>query len=1000
MASYDHKKIEKKWQKEWDNAKLYKTSDSKKGSENFYTLVEFPYPSGNLHTGHWYAFSVPDIFARKKRMDGHNVMFPIGFDAFGLPAENAAIKRKLNPMKWTFGNIANMKKQIRSMGASFDWSREVITADPEYYKWTQWLFLEFFKKGLAYQAETLVNWCPKDKTVLANEQVVNGCCERCGSEVLQKKMKQWMLKITDYAEKLLKGLDSLDWPEEIKASQRNWIGKSEGAEIDFEIAGEVDVSYVLLHGYTGSTNNNFFPWLKKELEKRGAKVYAPKLPSTNDPNVYDQVESVLSEIPFDENTIIVGHSLGGVVALKILEKLKKPVKKTVLVNSFVENNFISESFEAYTFDWKFDLARIKTNAGSISILRDLTDDTVPQYQAEKIQKLFGGIIYDFSAAEPHSGGDKEPEILRICINAIRVFTTRPDTLFGATYMVLAPDHALVEQLKSQIKNWKSVEEYIKKTVRKTERERQQGEKEKTGVDLKGVFAINPANKKEIPVWIADYVLSGYGTGAIMAVPAHDQRDFEFANKFNLPITMVVCPHWPAPTCPVLDEAYSGNGHMVASGKFDGMENEKAKKAITEFVGGKFVSKYKLRDWVVSRQRYWGVPIPVIHCDECGVVSVSEKDLPVKLPAVKDYLPTGEGKSPLAKAKSWMKVKCPKCNGVAQRETDTLDTFVDSSWYFLRYTDPKNKKAFADDKKMKAWMPVDLYSGGAEHTTMHLLYSRFFTKALHDFGLITLDEPYTVRKNRGIVLGPDGHKMSKSKENVIDPDEYVEKFGADTVRMYLAFLGPYDQVGSYPWNPQSILGIKRFLDRVWKLYEVAKNDSISSRLTLKGSDTSRKSNNFLLLHKTIKKVGEDIEAFHFNTAISQLMILLNEMEKVGADKKSYSIFLRLLAPFAPHMAEELWQRLNKSAQGGPASGWKSIHLEKWPEYNEKLTQDETFELVIQINGKTCDKVNAKISISEKEATSLTLNSEKVKKHIGDKKPKKIIFVPRRLINIVL
>ncbi|MBI2023502.1 leucine--tRNA ligase [Candidatus Giovannonibacteria bacterium] len=973
MAFYDHQKIEKKWRKEWAKKKLYGAPDRPKAgqprAENFYALVEFPYPSGNLHTGHWYAFSVPDIFVRLKRMKGMNVMFPMGFDAFGLPAENAAIKRGLNPKKWTYENIAYMKKQLDSMGASFDWSREVITADPEYYKWTQWIFLQFLKNGLAYQAETAVNWCPKDKTVLANEQVVNGRCDRCGAEVEQRKMKQWMLKITDYAEKLLSGLEKLDWKEEIKEAQRNWIGKSEGALLKFPIS-----------------NSQF---------------------------------------------------------------------------------------------------------------------------------------------------------------SIDVFTTRPDTLFGATYLVLAPEHEFIEEHKLQITNYKEVKEYIEKAKRKTQLERQKGEKEKTGVELKGIKAINPANGEEIPIWIADYVLSGYGTGAIMAVPAHDERDFEFAEKFRLPVVNVIEPIFGAPQgdevkkkavisavrdpktdkiivlnwgprqsrhggnmliggtmnegeeiettarreiaeetgytdlklikksdvtghgyfysntknhnvhvdayglyfelqsekkqktnldhgekekfsvewhpvsnvadmlhdgiheyffrTMVLGEICKKNGVLTNSGKFDGMDSGSAGKAIIEFVGGKKVTQYKLRDWVVSRQRYWGVPIPVIHCSKCGAEPVPDKDLPIKLPDIKDYLPTGEGKSPLAKAEKWVKTKCPSCKGSAERETDTLDTFVDSSWYFLRYIDPKNKKKFAAGEKMKLWMPVDLYSGGAEHTTMHLLYSRFWYKAMFDLGLLggeaakLGDEPFKMRKNRGLVLGPDGQKMSKSKGNVIDPDEYVKKLGSDTVRMYLAFLGPYDQVGSYPWDPQGILGIRRFLDRVWKM------GASSSKFSVLAPSVSLEDAIILIkhFHKTIKKVGEDIENFRFNTAISALMILLNEMEKSQVSRENFETFIKLLAPFAPHMTEELWHKLgDKSAQGRPALGWKSIHLESWPEFDPKQLEEDFFELIVQINGKLRDTFRISRGISQAEAEKLTLAREKVKLALENKKPRKIIYVPGRLINFVV
>ena len=780
---YDFRKIEKKWQNVWKKTEIYKTPDKARGKENLYTSVEFPYPSGNLHTGHWYAFSVPDIYARFKRMCGFNVLFPIGFDSFGLPAENAAIKRGINPRKWTYGNINFMRKQLCSMGASFDWSREVITSDPEYYKWTQWLFLQFFKKGLAYQAETAVNWCPTDKTVLANEQVVDNCCERCGSEIERRRMKQWLIKITDYAERLINDLEKLNWPEEIKEAQKNWIGRSEGAVIEFKIQ-----------------NSKF----------------------------------------------------------KIL-----------------------------------------------------------------------------------------------------AFTTRPDTIFGATYMVLARENSLVKNLESRILNLEEVKRYVEKAGRKTELQRQEEAKDKTGVELKGVKAINPATKEEIPVWVADYVLGSVGTGAIMAVPAHDERDRQFAEKFNLPI---------------VDKPLVGRDEIVKK------------------VGGEKKTQYRLRDWVVSRQRYWGCPIPIVHCSKCGAVPVAEWDLPVKLPPIKDYKPTGDGRSPLAKAEKWVKTKCPKCKSSAERETDTLDTFVDSSWYYLAYL-AKNKSRFQiPDSRFKTWMPMDLYSGGVEHTTMHLLYSRFFYKAMHDLGLIPKEvgnEPYAKRLNRGLILGLDGQKMSKSRGNVADPDQYVHELGADSVRMYLAFIGPYNEVGAYPWDPHGILGVHRFLQRVWKLIQNAKIKNQNDNSKLKNNNLER------LLHKTIKKVGEDIENFKFNTAISALMILLNEFEKsheLGI--KNYEVFLKLLAPFAPHMTEELWQETRNKKQE------PSIHLESWPKYNPKLIKEDTFTLVIQINGKTRDTVEAPADTTEEEVKKISLGREKVIKHIGFQEPRKIIYIPKRLINIVI
>lgn len=760
MKGYDHKEIEKKWQEKWQEDKTYIATDSKEGKENEYILVEFAYPSGNLHVGHWYAFSIPDIYARFRRMSGKNVMYPMGFDAFGLPAENAAIKNKINPRDWTFSNIDYMRRQLHSMGASFDWSREVITASPEYYKWTQWLFLKFYEKGLAYQSQTPVNWCPGCKTVLANEQVINGECERCGSKVEKRNMLQWNLKITDYADRLIDDLDPLDWPKSIKDAQKNWIGRSEGAEI----------------------------------------------------------------------------------------------------------------------------------------------------------------IFKFSSGEE-----------------IKVFTTRPDTIFGATYMVLAPEHELVS--KFQISNGDEVLRYIEATRRKTDLERSAERKDKTGVELKGAKAINPATGEEIPVWIADYVLPNYGTGAIMAVPADDERDKEFAQKFNLPIV------------------------------------ENYKKAGFEDFGIK-VTKFKLRDWVVSRQRYWGCPIPVIHCPNCGVVPVPESDLPVILPEVEDYLPSDEGKSPLAKATDWVNVGCPKCGGEAKRETDTLDTFIDSSWYFLRYTDPKNEMEFASKDKLKAWMPVDFYSGGAEHTNMHLLYSRFFHKVLFDLNLVEGREPYLRRMNRGLILGPDGQKMSKSRGNVIDPDDYVARLGADTVRTYLAFIGPYNEVGAYPWSPDSIVGVRRFLERVINIA-----DSKVGTGELEES----------VMHKAVKDITESIDRMKMNTAVPVLMTLTNSAEKSGITKDQFEVLLKLLAPFAPHLAEELWHK------GGNEN---SIHLEMWPKYDEsKLVSDEV-TIAVQVNGKVRATLTAKRDTSEDELKTRALALPEVEKWTAGVVPKRVVVVPNKIISIIV
>ncbi|HWP61461.1 MAG TPA: leucine--tRNA ligase [Candidatus Paceibacterota bacterium] len=823
MRQYDHSKIEKKWQKAWAEAKLYQAPDSAEGKENFYLLVEFPYPSGNLHVGHWYAYAMPDILARHLRMKGSNVLYPIGFDAFGLPAENAAIKNYLNPRIWTEQNILHMTKQIGTMGVSFDWSRKISTIDPAYYKWTQWLFLQLFNANLAYRKETAVNWCPKDKTVLANEQVVAGRCERCDSEVVQKQMLQWNLKITEYADRLIDDLDVLDWPEQIKEAQRNWIGRSEGAEIDFYL--------------------------------------------------------------------------------------------------------------------------------------DFGDETI----------------------NARTGPDGKKA-------HITVFTTRPDTLFGATYLVLSPEHPWVTLAlghKTVLKNNDAVAAYVAQANKKTELERQEN-KEKTGVELQGVVAINPATGEKIPMYVADYVLAHYGAGAIMAVPAHDERDFEFAKKFQLPIKSVIEQQGVYVKGEISEnvkeyievEIFTGTGKLKNSANFDGLPSEQAKsEIIAEF--GRSKKTYRLRDWIISRQRYWGVPIPIIHCPKCGAVPVPEEQLPVLLPDVEDYLPSGEGKSPLAKVEAFVNVSCPKCGGAAERETDTLDTFVDSSWYFLRYTDPKNEKEFAGRAMQDNWMPVDLYSGGAEHTTMHLLYSRFWHKALFDLGLVADSEPYKRRMSHGIILGPDHQKMSKSRGNVIDPDALVERLGADTVRLYLAFIGPYNEAGSYPWNPDGVVGVRRFIERVWRLQEGVQEADVPELDSM--------------LHATIRKVEDDIRALKFNTAIAQLMKFINETEnynnRIGGEQ--WKSFIKLLAPFAPHLAEELWQE----------TGHKSfIFLESWPLYDAARIKNAFTKWAIQINGKTRAVIELPADADEK--TVQTAAHDAVITRMLGKKIGRTIVVPGRLVNFVL
>lgn len=949
MTPYDHSKIEKKQQKLWAKNKLFVTKeDSKK--EKCYVLDMFPYPSGEgLHVGHPKGYVATDIYSRYKKMRGFNILHPMGWDAFGLPAENYAIKTKTHPQKTVTGNIKYYKEQLSIIGCNYDWNREINTTDPEYYRWTQWIFLQMYKKGLAYESHEPINWCPSCQTGLANEDLEDGKCERCGSEVERRPMRQWVLRITDYAERLLSDLTTLHWPESIKESQRNWIGKSEGAEIEFPIS-----------------NGKF---------------------------------------------------------------------------------------------------------------------------------------------------------------QIKVFTTRPETIFGATAIVLSPEHEfLMSKSKFQISNEKEVRKYIEESKKKTEIERTDAKKEKTGIKLEGIFAINPATKEKIPVFIADYVLTSYGTGAVMSVPAHDERDFAFAKKYGFEIKQVVAEHlldknspprkdkktvprkvvqgvvkhwsedkilalnWkeqPWKTfviggvedgetferaaerevreetgyknvkvvrrlgwkmiseffaahkdvnryadmevflvqlengdqVPLTDEenakhslewidqdkildlinpcnekyvvvdymkgehAYTGDGKLINSGKFDGVNSNEVKDAIIDFVGGKKITKYKLRDWVFSRQRYWGEPIPLIHCEKCGVVPVPEKDLPVKLPNVKHYEPTGTGESPLAAIEKWVNVKCPQCKSKAKRETNTMPQWAGSCWYYLRFMDPKNKKVLVDPKKEKYWAPIDMYVGGAEHATRHLIYARFWHKFLFDIGVASTSEPFSKLHNVGLILAEDGRKMSKRYGNVVNPDDIIGLYGADTFRVYEMFMGPFSQ--SSAWNTKSIIGSRRFIERVWRLQEKVSKNVVSS---------SGREKKETLLHQTIKKVGEDIEKFSFNTAISSLMILVSEFENSESiSKKEYEILLQLLSPFAPHVTDELWSNLKNK---------KSIHLSGWPQYDESKLVQSTFPLVIQVNGKVRKTIEVSSDIDEEDVKQKALADGDIKKWLNKATIKKTVYIPKKLLNIVI
>ena len=798
---YEHDSIELKWQKRWEDAHCNEAKEDY-SKPKFYGLIEFPYPSGQgLHVGHPRPFTAMDVICRKRRLEGYNVLFPIGYDAFGLPTENYAIKTGIHPTIVTAQNIARFRSQLKRLGYSFDWSREISTSDPEYYKWTQWIFLKLYEHGLAYKAEIPINFCTSCKVGLANEEVVDGVCERCGGEVVQLVRSQWMLKITEYAQKLIDGLDDVDFIERVKTQQRNWIGRSEGAEVDFKLAGTED--------------------------------------------------------------------------------------------------------------------------------------------------------------------------------KLTVYTTRPDTLFGATYMVISPEHNYIDKYKGRIQNWDEVQKYRDEAAHKSDFERGELNKEKTGVVLKGLNAINPVTKKEIPIWVSDYVLMSYGTGAIMAVPAHDTRDYAFAKTFGLPIVEVVAGG------DITKEAYTEceHGRMVNSGFLDGMEVAEAKKAIADYlekegIGHRKVN-YKLRDWVFARQRYWGEPIPLVKCDKCGWVPLSESELPLELPMLDDFSPTDDGSSCLARAKDWLHTTCPRCGGPAVREADTMPNWAGSSWYFLRYTDPHNDKAFASEKALKYWLPVDWYNGGMEHTTLHLLYSRFWHRFLYDIGLVPTKEPYMKRTSHGMVLGENGEKMSKSRGNVVNPDDYIKEYGADAFRMYIMFMGAFDQ--PIPWNTQGTKGCRRFLERVWRLQDMI-SDEHGIRESVKAG-----------YNATIKKVGEDIERMKFNTAIAAIMSFVNDIYAVGSiTKEELRTLLILLFPFAPHITEEI----NEAASLG-----SPIYEAHWPEYDESALAADSVEMGVQINGKIRARIMAPADAEKDAIEKLALESKDVQPFIEGKTVRKVIVV-KNIINIVV
>jgi len=802
MESYNFKAIEKKWQDKWEETGAFHAETNSK-KPKYYTMIEFPYPSGaGLHVGHPRSYTALDIIARKRRMEGYNVLYPIGWDAFGLPTENFAIKNKVHPKIVTAKNIANFTRQLKMLGFSFDWSREINTTDPSYYKWTQWIFLQLFKHGLAYKQEMPINWCTGCKVGLSNEEVVNGVCERCGSEVVQKRKSQWMLKITEYAQRLIDDLDDVNYLEKIKTQQKNWIGRSEGAEVKFKL-------------------------------------------STGDEMI--------------------------------------------------------------------------------------------------------------------------------------VYTTRADTLFGATYTVMSPEHPLIEKMKDSITNYDEVLAYKTEAAKKSEFERTELAKEKTGVKLEGIYAVNPANGAKLPVFISDYVLVTYGTGAIMAVPAHDSRDWDFAKKFNLPIIEVVSGGKN-----VQEEAYTDvyKGNMVNSEFLNGLPVKEAIPTMIEWLEkqglGKRKVNFKLRDWVFSRQRYWGEPIPLVHCDKCGWVPIPESELPLELPEIETFEPGENGESPLAKAYDWIETTCPCCGGKAQRETDTMPQWAGSSWYFLRYMDPHNDEALASKEALEYWSPVDWYNGGMEHTTLHLLYSRFWHKFLYDIGVVPTKEPYMKRTSHGMILGENNEKMSKSRGNVVNPDEVIEEFGADAFRTYEMFIGAFDQ--STPWSQQGLKGCYKFLERVWNLQSIVNDEE--------GYSADLEKN----INKAIKKVGEDFERMKFNTAIATMMSLVNDFSKKGSvTKGEYKTLITLLNPVAPHMTEELWLTYGNG---------ELLSLQPWPKYDEGKTVDDEIEIVVQINGKIKDKLMIPAGLDKDGTQEAAMNTEKIKGLIEGKNVVKVIAVPGKLVNIVV
>ncbi len=1220
MSDYDHKKIETKWQKVWDKKKVFAADDFSK-KPKFYGLIEFPYPSGEgLHVGHIRSNTAMDVISRKRRMEGFDVLYPIGWDAFGLPTENYAIKTGIHPTVVTKKNTDTFRRQLKSLGYSFDWSREINTTDPAYYKWTQWIFLQFFKHGLAYKKKMPINWCPKDKTGLANEEVIDGKCERCGTPVEKRDKEQWMLAITKYAERLGKDLDEpiIVRGDKNELPKKILVGTRNPAKVKMVIAAfpkELGIEFVSLNDVpsiddsalvegddfrenarkkaefyfkkTGlpTISTDHILWIEKFPENGGYVIHARKLANPNSPRATDDEVAEWIEKLIDKhgeskaafNYAIAYTDKTGTIDFTVkqkeylLQKSKSPMKNEGYVFDRYLKDLETGEFRAeQQFKDGFTFFNDFINNEFVKIFDGEYHAAPPDYLEKiKIQQKnwigrSEGVVIKFAVAGSQSSNGFGVSNRRQESEAVEVFTTRPDTLFGCTYLVVAPENPIIENLKLKIENREEILRYIVESKKKSELERTEEGKEKTGIELKGVKAINPANGEEIPIWIADYVLAEYGTGAIMAVPAHDERDFQFAQKNNLPIKQVIEPvfvqtaepgavrkdlpfverqaitaivrHWSedkymglkwkkvnwqtfitggpegeqtpeeGAIAEIVEETgylhpklvkklsrvhsqffhvpknvnrfahfdvlcfelsdgekqeiseqdksnhdvvwlspnevlsfltpeghkynwlelqnglqcYTGDGIMANSGKFDGMNSEKAKWEIAEAVGGKRITKYKLRDWVFSRQHYWGEPIPVVWCDKCGEwVAVPEKDLPVKLPKVEKYQPTDTGESPLAAIKSFVDTKCPRCGSPARRETDTMPNWAGSSWYYLRYIDPNNKKVFAARERLDYWLGnarlpqvkpaqdcagltcgrsvgggVDWYNGGMEHTTLHLLYSRFWHKFLFDLGLVSTSEPYAKRTSHGLILAEGGVKMSKSKGNVIKPDDLVARFGADSLRLYEMFMGPFEQAIS--WSPDGIVGTRRFVEKVWRIGKKVKSQK--STASAKASAVKKVKNEIQnsklesLIHKSIKKVGEDIETMRFNTAISTLMICANEMDAmVEVPREIFEMFLKILSPFSPHICEELWSKLGNKG---------FLAAENWPAYETLKILEEEVAIVVQVNGKVRGQFSAAPDITESKAVEKAKVIPEIAKWFGGKNIKRVIYIKGRLVNLIV